>query len=97
VSPADLPPNSVAISALTEEGLPELVGLIERVLAEELVDLYALIPYRNGELVALLHQRGVVEREEHTAEGTIVQGRIPADLVGRYRAFSLGGTDSEEV
>jgi GTP-binding protein HflX len=94
---ADLPPNSVAISALTGDGLPELVGLIERVLAEELVDIYALIPYRSGELVALLHQRGVIEREEHTADGTIVQGRIPADLVGRYRAYSLDGADAEEA
>ncbi len=90
-------PNSTAISALSGQGLPELIGLIEQVLAEELVDIHVMIPYRHGELVALLHQRGVIESEEHTEEGTIIQAKVPAGMMSRFESFSLEGDDSDEV
>ncbi len=93
---ADLP-NSTAISALTGEGLPELVSLIEKVLAEELVDIYAMIPYRHGELLALLHQRGIIEQEEHTEEGTVVQAKVPAGMLGRFEPFSLEDEAPDEI
>jgi GTP-binding protein HflX len=82
-------PNSVAISAMTGLRLPELLGLIERVLSEELVDVTVMLPYRRGDLLALMHQRGVIEREEHTADGTVVTGKVPADFVGRFEPFDI--------
>jgi GTP-binding protein HflX len=94
---ADLPESSVPISALTGEGLPELISLIEQVLAEELVDVHVLLPYRHGDLLALLHQRGVILSEEHTADGTIVRARVPADLTGRFTAFSLERDPEEDI
>ena len=71
--------------------------MIEQVLAEELVDISVMIPYRHGELVALLHQRGVIESEEHTEEGTIVQAKIPAGMLGRFESFALEDEDSDAV
>ena len=90
-------PNSTAISALSGQGLPELIGLIEQVLAEELVDIHVMIPYRHGELVALLHQRGVIESEEHTEEGTIVRAKVPAGMLGRFESFSLDAEDLDDA
>jgi GTP-binding protein HflX len=77
-------PNSVAISALTGVGLPALLGRIEEVIEAQMVWLDVLIPYELGELVALFHRRGLIDREEHTEEGTHVVGRIPCGLMGRF-------------
>ncbi|MCX7669872.1 MAG: hypothetical protein N2439_07365 [Anaerolineae bacterium] len=80
-------PNSVAISALTGEGLPDLIARIEEVLTEELVPVSVLLPYQRGDLLALFHQRGLIEREEHLPDGTRLRGRIPARLAPRFRPY----------
>ena len=82
-------PNSLAISALAGWGLAELLARVDQLLEATLVPLTVRIPYREAGLLALFHRRGNVEREEHGAEGTLVQGRIPAALLGRFRRYSL--------
>ncbi len=77
-------PNSVAISALTGEGLQGLLACVEGVLEDQLAWLDVLIPYESGALVDLFHRRGLVEREEHTGAGTRIVGRIPRELVGYF-------------
>jgi GTP-binding protein HflX len=81
--------NAVCISALTGQGLDDLLALIERVLAEEMVELCVQIPYRANELVALFHQRGIVTREEFTPRGTRIEGKIARALVTRFAAFKV--------
>ena len=80
--------NSVAISALTGEGIPELMASIEDVLTEELVHVALLLPYQRGDLLGLFHQRGVIEREEHGSDGTRVWGKLPARLAPRFQAYA---------
>jgi GTP-binding protein HflX len=80
-------PDSVAISALTGDGLDQLLACIEQVLETQMVWLDVLVPYRCGELVDLFHRRGLIECEEHTEGGTHIRGRIPAVLVGRFQGF----------
>ena len=79
--------NSVAISALTGEGIPELMASIEDVLTEELVQVALLLPYQRGDLLGLFHQRGVIEREEHGSDGTRVWGKLPARLAPRFQCM----------
>jgi GTP-binding protein HflX len=76
--------DSVAISALTGEGLDTLLDRIEKVLEEQMVRLDVLIPYEFGELVDLFHRRGLIGREEHTETGTRIEGRIPGVLIGHF-------------
>ncbi|GBD41787.1 GTPase HflX [bacterium HR39] len=55
----------VAVSALTGEGLPELLRMIDRRLAgrEQLVEL--VLPHAEGRLLAWLHEHGhVLERRD---------------------------------
>jgi GTP-binding protein HflX len=80
-------PSTVAISALTGEGLERLLDRVERVLQTQMAWLDVHIPYESGELVDLFHRRGLIEREEHTGSGTRVVGRIPRGLVGRFDAL----------
>jgi len=81
--------NAVRISALTGQGLDELLALIERTLAEEMVAVRVQIPYRANELVALFHQRGIVTREEFTERGTLIEGKIARNLVARMEKFKV--------
>ena len=82
-------PNSLAISARTGQGIPALLARIETVLDAQLVPVRVCVPYRQGELVALLHQRGNVEREEHGPEGTLIEGRVPRYLVSALRPYAV--------
>jgi GTP-binding protein HflX len=84
-------PNSLAISARTGQGIATLLARIEAVLDSTLVPIRAQIPYQQGELVALMHQHGSVDWEEHGPEGTLLEGRIPAHLAHALRPYEVDG------
>ncbi|CAG0947115.1 GTPase HflX [Anaerolineae bacterium] len=81
--------NTVQISALKGQGLGELLARVERALAEEMVALRVRIPYNQGELSALFHQRGIIEREEFTQKGTVIEGKVAARLVERFEEYRI--------
>jgi GTP-binding protein HflX len=80
-------PNSVAISARSGQGIEILLERIEQVLEDGLIPIRVELPYSQGELLALLHSQGHIEREDYGPEGTLVEGRIPARLSPRFRAY----------
>jgi len=80
-------PNSVAISALTGWGVSELLACIERVLTEELVEVRIYLPYQRGDLLGLLHQRGVICHKEPDTEGIRIRAKIPATLLARFNPY----------
>jgi GTP-binding protein HflX len=55
-----------------------------------MIPLDVLIPYTQGELVALLHEHGFVEHEEHIEQGTHIVGRAPVTLAGRFSPYRKG-------
>jgi len=81
--------NAVPISALKGQGLDELLVRIEDALKEEMIELRVRIPYSQGDLVALFHQRGIIEREEFTPKGTILVGKVAARLVERFEEYQI--------
>ncbi len=81
--------NIVEISALKKIGLDKLLGCVEKVLGENLVELRVKIPYAANDLVALFHQRGIVERERFTAQGTTIKGKISARLVDKFEGYRV--------
>ncbi|MCB0083784.1 MAG: 50S ribosome-binding GTPase, partial [Caldilineaceae bacterium] len=80
-------PNAVAVSAQSGDGLDALRTMIDDVLYAQMAPIDVLIPYAHGELVSFFHQYGFVEREEHTAEGTHLSGRMPVQLAGRFADY----------
>jgi len=86
--------DSVPISALTGEGLELLLARVESALEDQMAWVDVHIPYELGELVNLFHRRGLVEREEHTGEGTRIAGRIPRELAGRFAALQTAAQES---
>jgi len=86
VLPAELRqfPNAIPISALNGDGLLELLAQIESMFEAEMAHISVLIPYEQGELVDLFYRRGLIEKEEHSEQGTHITGLIPSELVGRF-------------
>jgi GTP-binding protein HflX len=82
-------PHSLPISARTGQGIDVLLARIESVLDAALVPVRVRVPYREGGLVALLHECGNVEWEEHGPDGTLIEGRIPARLVAAFRPYAV--------
>jgi GTP-binding protein HflX len=80
-------PNSLAISAKEGLGLTELLGRVETLLNQEWVYLTVCIPYHESGLASLFHQQGIVEREEHSKEGTVLTGRLPARYLEAFRRY----------
>ena len=77
--------HGVVISALTGEGLTEMLRLAGERLEQELVPVELVVPWRAQNLLAEAHARGRVLREEPVAEGVSLTARVPADLAGRLQ------------
>jgi GTP-binding protein HflX len=80
----------VRISALHGVGLESLLVSIGRVLAEDLVTISLLVPYTQGELLAAIHNQGVVSEEKHTAQGVEITAQVPPRLAGRLDNLFAG-------
>ena len=79
--------NSVAISALTGEGIEEMLAAANRQLYERYTPLTVRLPYAQGALIALFHEMGQVQRVEQIHGATLIEGRLPGRLVARYQPF----------
>jgi GTP-binding protein HflX len=79
--------HGVPISALTGEGLPELLAAIQHELYEVMEPLQVTLPYREGRLINLFHEHGVVERIEHIDGVVKMTGRIPRRLLWAFDPF----------
>jgi GTPase len=95
VEPAALEIRSVAtgagvcISAMTGEGIPELLCEIESRLGSLLVELELLIPFTDGDVVSRAYALGEVLEVCHEARGTRLRVRMPRGPAGRFRRFSV--------
>ncbi len=85
----DLPAVGVPVSALTGAGIEALLMAIEAVMEQNLQPLVVKLPYARGDLLSLFHERGQVGREEHLADGVIVDGRIPGRLIPYFENYRL--------
>ncbi len=87
-------PNAVVLSALRGDGLLELQAMVDEVLRKRMVRVNVLIPYSRSELVALVHEHGYLDMEEHTDDGTLLQGWLPVQLAGRLAEFQQSAAGS---
>jgi GTP-binding protein HflX len=71
----DLQRPAVLVSAVTGQGIEGLLTAIEATMVLYLHPLHVLLPYKRGELVSLLHERGQVDEERHGADGIEIYGR----------------------
>jgi len=81
--------NAVYISALTGDGIPQLLDKIVQVLRKMLVPVHLWIPYQRGDLVAMLHESARVLREEYLADKIHIQAEIPKNLLGAVKPYVI--------
>ena len=81
--------DTVAVSALTGEGIDDLLHAIHAKLFELYVPIEVQLPYSEGALTALFHEQGQVEQIEHNREGVRITGRIPGRILARYKDFEI--------
>lgn len=79
--------TAVAISALHGQGIDGLLHMASEMLYEKFVPVRLKIPHREGNLIAMLHKHGQVERVQHERSQVIISGRIPVRLLARYAPF----------
>ncbi len=80
-------PNAVPISAEKRTNLAALLARIEYVLFESLVPVEVRLPYTQAQLLSLLYEHGVVEREEHGRDEVLVVGRVPVRFLEPLRPY----------
>ncbi len=85
----DLEHPAIPVSAVTGEGLDELVIAIEASLMQYLQPLQVLLPYQRGDLLSMLHERGQVDGEEHGADGVKVFARLPERLFPYFEPYMI--------
>ena len=81
-------PNAVEVSALTGEGIGDLVAALAGALPELHHEVRAVVPYDRGDLVSRVHEEGRILAQEHTADGTDLHAWVPEQLAGKLRAYA---------
>ena len=82
-------PNTYPISAITGLGLDDLLGAIEDALYETYMEVDVRIPYEEGQLISLFHEKGQVREVVHGEQGARMIGSIPRRLLHLFSPFSL--------
>ena len=80
-------PNSVFISALTGEGLKELAEAIAVGSYQTFVHVKVKLPYSEGRLVSLFHEKGHVQDIQHLEDGILIDGMLPRQLLAFFDAY----------
>jgi len=88
---------TVEVSALTGQGMDDLLRIIAENIPEPAVRVDVVVPYTRGDLVSEAHSRGTVLEEEHLGDGTrlvaLVEGALAARLIAAD-ASARAGADS---
>jgi len=85
----DIEGPAVVVSAVTGQGMAELLTAVEAVMVQSMKPLHIRLPYKRGDLLSLLYERGQVDSEDHTADGVEIYGRLPARLIPYFQPYLL--------
>jgi GTP-binding protein HflX len=96
-------PNTHPISALTGEGLEDLLLAIEDELFEAYLEIEVEIPYQEGQIISLFHEYGQVDNISNGENGARIKGLIPCRFFYKYKPYLISKRgivnpdDEEEV
>ena len=81
-------PQSVVVSALTGEGVQQLLAELERLLPRHRTEICVLLPYQRGDLLSRAHDEGEVLAVRHQQDGTELTARVSPELAAELKAFA---------
>lgn len=80
---------STVISAITGEGVEELLDLIRREVEKDFLEIAIVLPYDQGSWVEKLHRMGNVVKEEYRNEGIYLEVKVEPSLVGQLQRYVI--------
>ena len=86
-----LQPHAHFVSSRSGEGIAELRAVIEAALPQPAIEIHAVIPYDRGDLVAAIHETGMLLEVDHREDGTSVHARVSERLAAELAPFALEG------
>jgi len=89
-------PNTVPISALSREGVPELLDTVEKALFDTMNYVRVKLPFNAGRLLNVFHEEGTIENLVHRPDGVLVSGRIPGSRLTEFRPYLVDGDRGEK-
>lgn len=84
--------RTVSVSALTGDGLDELLGAVAEFFRPWRRRMAFLVPYNAGDAVALLHGEGTVVSENYRPDGVEVVALVEPALAGRLARYMVAPT-----
>lgn len=88
--------DTYPISALTGQGIDELLSGIEDILFETYIEIDVLIPFEKGQLLSLFHEKGHVQHVTNSEKGTRIIGLMPRRLVFQFEPYYVSQPDLDE-
>ncbi|MEK4026579.1 MULTISPECIES: GTPase HflX [unclassified Sporosarcina] len=79
--------QSIWMSAGKNEGIPELLKLIEQNLFRQYITCKLLIPYDRGEIVSHLNETAAIKETDYEEEGTLITVEMPESECERLAKF----------
>ncbi|MEW1961557.1 GTPase HflX [Microbacterium sp. NPDC077644] len=83
-----LEPKAHFVSSRTGEGIEELRAAIDEALPMPAVEVHALVPYDRGDLVAAVHETGILVSAEHGEHGTQIHAHVSERLAAELAPFA---------
>jgi GTP-binding protein HflX len=79
--------EGIFISAQQKQGLDDLLSVIEDVMFERMIPVKIRLPYKAGDLMALIRREGAVDSEIPEERSMLISGRIPGRLVDAFAPY----------
>jgi GTP-binding protein HflX len=83
----NLHPQAAVLSAVTGEGVDDLLTVVAERLAERTSLVHLAVPYDRFDVVAAAHRFGEVVAEKHEDHGTVLDVMLPIDRLDAFRGF----------
>jgi GTP-binding protein HflX len=84
---ASLEPGALLISAKSGDGLEEVLSAIGQALFADYKNVTVLLPYEQGQLVSIFHEKGHVESIQHQSDGIRITGMLPKQLAAQFSPY----------
>jgi GTP-binding protein HflX len=79
----------VQVSAWKGDGMDVLLERVEKLLQSFRKSMTALVPYTEGSLIGWVHGRSEIIKEEHTAEGVLLEVYVDEESANRLAKFKV--------
>lgn len=86
--------SSVAISAVTGQGIDLLFQMIDDFLSRHMADVDLLLPYTDSGLLPKLYESGIVHSVDYREDGVSVKASLSPEMAGRFKNYATGDKDN---